>query len=386
MKTRATVITLLIISFSLAGCITSDTTDISNHDSRIIELESSQLELTLVLVKQEQTNSDLLASISQIESANMQAIQTLESDYLESLNQLETSYLVAMEAAAIVNNQSLDKINTTNAASFGNLLLSMNAIQTNLQVSQDSINAIILTIDDMDDDDSGNSLAQILLIQQALQDLQLDLESSIANLDARLNTTRAINDFSYLNFENAELLNFNNGLGAVTGPAIWDFADLRNATLTYSNFSNSSFVNANMAGSDGLFSDFQNADFTSAQMAYGVYRNSDFSGAEMVNTGLAYTDFRWSNLSDVNLTGASIYGGGNWMSVDLSNADLTNAMMWDLDLRYSNLTGADLTGARLVELNSVYGDAILDGVIWDWATCPDGTAAYYHGQTCVNNL
>jgi hypothetical protein len=28
----------------------------------------------------------------------------------------------------------------------------------------------------------------------------------------------------------------------------------------------------------------------------------------------------------------------------------------------------------------------LDGVIWDWATCPDGTAAYYHGQTCVNNL
>jgi uncharacterized protein YjbI with pentapeptide repeats len=386
MKTRATVITLLIISFSLAGCITSDTTDISNHDSRIIELESSQLELTLVLVKQEQTNSDLLASISQIESANMQAIQTLESDYLESLNQLETSYLVAMEAAAIVNNQSLDKINTTNAASFGNLLLSMNAIQTNLQVSQDSINAIILTIDDMDDDDSGNSLAQILLIQQALQDLQLDLESSIANLDARLNTTRAINDFSYLNFENAELLNFNNGLGAVTGPAIWDFADLRNATLTYSNFSNSSFVNANMAGSDGLFSDFQNADFTSAQMAYGVYRNSDFSGAEMVNTGLAYTDFRWSNLSDVNLTGASIYGGGNWMSVDLSNADLTNAMMWDLDLRYSNLTGADLTGARLVELNSVYGDAILDGVIWDWATCPDGTAAYYNGQTCVNNL
>ena len=39
---------------------------------------------------------------------------------------------------------------------------------------------------------------------------------------------------------------------------------------------------------------------------------------------------------------------------------------------------------------SVYGDAILDGVIWDWATCPDGTAAWEHdvgfGQTCVNNL
>jgi uncharacterized protein YjbI with pentapeptide repeats len=242
----------------------------------------------------------------------------------------------------------------------------------------------------MNNSTGEDTMSEITSLQQSLQILQSNLQSSIYDLENRLNSTRAMNDFSYLNFENAELFNFNNGLGAVTGPAIWDFADLRNATLTYSNFSNSSFVNANMAGSEGLFSDFQNADFTSAQMAYGVYRNSDFSGAEMVNTGLRYTDFRWSNLSDVNLTGASIYGGGNWMSVDLSNADLTNAMMWDLDLRFSNLTGADLTGARLAQLNSVYGDAILDGVIWDWATCPDGTAAWEHdvgfGQTCVNNL
>ena len=41
----------------------------------------------------------------------------------------------------------------------------------------------------MDSDDSGDSLAQILLLQQALQDLQLELESSIAELDSRLNMT-----------------------------------------------------------------------------------------------------------------------------------------------------------------------------------------------------
>jgi uncharacterized protein YjbI with pentapeptide repeats len=60
--------------------------------------------------------------------------------------------------------------------------------------------------------------------------------------------------------------------------------------------------------------------------------------------------------------------------------------MYDLDLRYANLTGADLTGADLAYLNSVYGPADITGVIWDWAICPDGTEAYYHGQTCENNL
>ena len=174
----------------------------------------------------DRTNSDLLASISLIESANMQAIEALEDDYLDSLNELETSYLAAMEAAAAVNSQSLDEINSTNAASYDNLLLTMNTLQSNLQGSQDSINAIILTIDDMDSDDSGDSLAQILLLQQNLQDLQLDLESSIANLDSRLNITRAMNDFSYLDFRGAQLFNFNNGLGVQMEPPIFDFAML----------------------------------------------------------------------------------------------------------------------------------------------------------------
>jgi len=141
-----------------------------------------------------------------------------------------------------------------------------------------------------------------------------------------------------------------------------------------------------MSGADGLFSEFQNSDFSYASMYSTVFRESNFSGSEMVQAQLSYTDFRWSDLSGVNLTSASIYGGGDWRNVDLTNANLTNAMMWDLDLTGADLTGADLTGARLTQLNSVYGDAILTGVTWDWATCPDGTAAYYHGQTCMNNL
>ena len=386
MHTKAIALTLLIIASSLAGCTTSDDIETIDQDNRITELENKHLELVLSLAEQEQTNSDLLASISLIESANMQAIEALEEDYLDSLNELETSYLAAMEAAAIVNSQSLDEINSTNAATYDNLLLSMNTLQSNLQGSQDSINAIILTIDDMDSDDSGDSLAQILLLQQALQDLQLDLESSIAVLDSRLNITRAMNDFSYLDFRGAQLFNFNNGLGIMMEPPIFDFAMLDNASLTYSNFSDASFVNANLVGADGIFSTFHRTDFSGAQMYRGIWRQSDFSDALLVGSQLSYTEFRYSDLSGANLSGAVMYGGSDWLMVNLSGADLTNTWMYDVDLRYADLTGADLTGARLAYLNPSYGPADITGVTWNNAICPDGTHASTVGNTCANNL
>ena len=386
MHTKAIALTLLIIASSLAGCTTSDDIETIDQDNRITELENKQLELVLSLAEQEQTNSDLLASISLIESANMQAIEALEVDYIDSLNELETSYLAAMEAAAIVNSQSLDEINSTNAASYDNLLLTMNTLQSNLQGSQDSINAIIMTIDDMDSDDSGDSLAQILLLQQALQDLQLDLESSISVLDSRLNITRAMNDFSYLDFRGAQLFNFNNGLGIMMDPPIFDFAMLDNASLTYSNFSDASFVNANLVGADGIFSTFHRTDFSGAQMYQGIWRQSEFNDALFVGSQLSYTEFRYSDLSGANLSGAVMYGGSDWLMVNLSGADLTNAWMYDVDLRYADLSGADLTGARLAYLNPSYGPADITGVTWTNAICPDGTHASTVGNTCANNL
>ena len=386
MHTKAIALTLLIIASSLAGCTTSDDIETIDQDNRITELENKQLELVLSLAEQEQTNSDLLASISLIESANMQAIEALEVDYIDSLNELETSYLAAMEAAAIVNSQSLDEINSTNAASYDNLLLTMNTLQSNLQGSQDSINAIIMTIDDMDSDDSGDSLAQILLLQQALQDLQLDLESSISVLDSRLNITRAMNDFSYLDFRGAQLFNFNNGLGIMMDPPIFDFAMLDNASLTYSNFSDASFVNANLVGADGIFSTFHRTDFSGAQMYQGIWRQSEFNDALFVGSQLSYTEFRYSDLSGANLSGAVMYGGSDWLMVNLSGADLTNTWMYDVDLRYADLSGADLTGARLAYLNPSFGPADITGVTWNNAICPDGTHASTVGNTCANNL
>ena len=262
----------------------------------------------------------------------------------------------------------------------------MTMLENNLVTSQNSINSIILTIDDMDSDDSGDSLAQILLLQQALQDLQLELELSIAELDSRLNMTRAMNDFSYLDFRGAQLFNFNNGLGVQMDPPIFDFAMLDNASLGYSNFSDASFVNAQLVGADGLFSTFHRTDFSGARMYHGIWRQSDFSDALFVGSQLQYTEFRYSDLSGANLSGAVMYGGSDWLMVNLSGADLTNAWMYDVDLRYADLTGADLTGARLAYLNPSYGPADITGVTWTNAICPDGTHASTVGDTCANNL
>ena len=395
MRTIVATLALLLIASSLAGCTTSNDAQTVDHDSRIAELEASQQELIIALAEQEQTNSDLLASISQIESANMQAIQTLDADYQESLiayqesiDELESSYTAALEAAAIANSQSLDEINATNAASFDNLLASLNTLQNNLQISQDSINQISLIVDELDNDTTtdGDYSSQIASLQQSLQSLQSNLQASILDIENRLDETRAINDFSYLDFRGAPLFNFNNGLGVQMDPPIFDFAMLDNASLTYSNFSDASFVNAQLVGADGIFSTFHRTDFSGARMYHGIWRQSDFSDALFVGSQLQYTEFRYSDLSGANLSGSFNYGGSNWLMVNLSGADLTNAWMYDVDLRYADLTGADLTGARLAYLNPAYGPADITGVTWTNAICPDGTHASTVGNTCANNL
>ena len=395
MKTRVATLALLLIASSLAGCTTSNDAQTADHDSRIAELEASQQELIIALAEQEQTNSDLLASISQLESANMQAIQTLDADYQESLiayqesiDELESSYIAALEAAAIANSQSLDEINGTNAASFDNLLASLNTLQNNLQTSQDSINQISLIVDNLENENTTDVdySSQIASLQQSLQSLQSNLQASILDLENRLDETRAINDFSYLDFRGAPLFNFNNGLGVQMDPPIFDFAMMDNASLSYSNFSDASFVNAQLVGADGLFSTFHRTDFSGARMYHGIWRQSDFSDALFVGSQLQYTEFRYSDLSGANLSGSFNYGGSDWLMVNLSGADLTNAWMYDVDLRYADLTGADLTGARLAYLNPSYGPADITGVTWTNAICPDGTHASTVGNTCANNL
>ena len=325
MQTKVLTVALLIISMSLAGCTTpNEETETSESNSRIVELETSQQELVIELTEQQQINDNLLASISMLES----------------------SYLAQLELAYDAINKSIEEINLTHTSSINNLS------NTNQNLSQSIVN----------------------------------LHNIISGLENNLDNLRALNDFSYLDFQGAELFNFNNGLGIMMEPPTFDFANLKDASLSYSNFSDASFVNANLAGVDGLSSTFLNTDFSGAAMSNGFWRDSNFSNAQFVGANLAETEFRWSDLSGANLSGARIYGGSNWMGVNLSGADLTNAMMYDMDLTGADLTGADLTGARMTYLNPSYGAADLTGVIWTNAICPDGIGAFLVGDTCVNNL
>ena len=325
MQTKVIVVSLLIISLSLAGCTTpNEEFDTSESNSRIIELESSQQELVIELTEQQQTNENLLASISMLES----------------------SYQGELELAYNAINESIEELESIHSSNIQNL--------------------------------SGT----IENLSQAI----VDLQNIIVELEHDMENLRAINDFSYMNFKGAQLFNFNNAGGIQMDPPIYDFAILENASLTYSNFSDASFVNAQLVGADGIFSTFHRTDFSGAAMYSGIWRQSDFTDALLVGSQLSYTDFRYSDLSGANLSGASMLGGSDWLMVNLSGADLTNAYMYDVDLRYADLTGADLTGARLAYLNPSYGPADIAGVTWTNAICPDGTHASTVGQTCANNL
>ena len=325
MQTKVIVVSLLIISLSLAGCTTpNEEFETSESNSRINELESSQQELVIELTEQQQTNENLLASISMLES----------------------SYQGELELAYNAINESIEELESVHSSNIQNL--------------------------------SGT----IENLSQAI----VDLQNIIVELEHDMQNLRAINDFSYMNFKGAQLFNFNNGGGIQMDPPIYDFAILENASLTYSNFSDASFVNANLVGADGVFSTFHRTDFSGAQMYHGIWRNSDFSDALFVGTQLSYTEFSYSDLSGADLSGASIFGGSDWIGANLTNANLSNAWLYDIDLRYADLTGADLTGARLTYLNPSYGAADVTGVIWTNAICPDGIAASLVGDSCLNNL
>ena len=105
--------------------------------------------------------------------------------------------------------------------------------------------------------------------------------------------------------------------------------------------------------------------------------------------------------NDMNDLESNLMDEINWVNntVNWAYMDLASANLYNVNLRYANLSNANLIGANLryanligANLSNAYLDsadltgATLTGVNWDWAICPDGTAAYYHGQTCENNL
>jgi uncharacterized protein YjbI with pentapeptide repeats len=105
---------------------------------------------------------------------------------------------------------------------------------------------------------------------------------------------------------------------------------------------------------------------TTPSLKYGDFSGSSFrgmtlfvtvEGADFTNADLTHVVFAVPNPLDVNFTGANLTGA------DFSNRDLTG----------STFTGANITGVNW-------------GSSWGAATCPDGTLARDHSDTCVGHL
>jgi phospholipase C len=115
---------------------------------------------------------------------------------------------------------------------------------------------------------------------------------------------------------------------------------------------------------------------------------ANLSGKNLADENLGAAIVTSANLSKANLTNAFL-PAADLTGTNLSSANLTGASLWGADLKNANLRGANLTHAKLREANltgAKLANANLDDVTWTDTTCPDGSAAKDHGQTCSGHI
>lgn len=157
--------------------------------------------------------------------------------------------------------------------------------------------------------------------------------------------------FFYSKFTNVNLQ------GANLGRA-W----LQGATFTGSNFAGASLSEATLdcSGPNGCDSYFLIAGPNVVRFNDSDMSGTDFTGANFTGPVAGTVVF-----SGTNLTGAR-FNGAQVSSATFFRANLTGASLTGANLRGAAIVGTSLSGASLA-------GAQLGGVIWDRATCPDGT-------------
>ena len=109
-------------------------------------------------------------------------------------------------------------------------------------------------------------------------------------------------------------------------------ADLRNANLSYVNFSKANLRHADLSDADLRGADLSNTNLSNAKLI-----DASFIGANLNDTDLHNTDLSNANLSCVHFIGANLKGA-NLRYADLSDANLSDANLRDADLRGANLS------------------------------------------------
>ena len=134
-----------------------------------------------------------------------------------------------------------------------------------------------------------------------------------------------------------------------------DGANLKEANLSYADLENANLAGADLSNADLSDTNLRSAwlddaNLTDAKLQFAILEGANLNGANLSGALLPYANLTDADLSDTNLRSA-------W----LDDANLSGANLKEADLSGANLKGADLTGADL------------NGAIWWYTTCPDGT-------------
>lgn len=121
---------------------------------------------------------------------------------------------------------------------------------------------------------------------------------------------------------------------------VLDHVDLEGADLSFSNFVETSFFEAKLAG----------ASFFRTNLAKTYFQLADLRKADLRGVRFHNADLRDANLSGADLKKANFYEA-ELQGANLKNADLRRARLNWADLRGADLSSANLAGANLLSAN-----------------------------------
>ncbi len=127
-------------------------------------------------------------------------------------------------------------------------------------------------------------------------------------------------------------------------------------------------------------------DCSGKDLTGAILRNQYMAGVSFQSTTLEKADLRNTNLAGSDMSGADLRDA-QIDAADLNGARLYTASMNGVSATNTSLVGADLVSANLTDANfsdadlmlADLGGAVLTGVTWGNATCPDGSQGGCHG-------
>ena len=136
------------------------------------------------------------------------------------------------------------------------------------------------------------------------------------------------------------------------------------------NLKNTNLSHAFMPGASMWRARMSNANLNNAQIYGADFTMADLQKATLINSVISFNNFDRANLADANLENAGL-AFSNFANANLKDSSLKEAYAERTNFTRADFSGADLTGAYLKDADFTY--SVLDNVIWNNTTCPDGT-------------